>query len=62
MALIKIRYNAIDPYYSTTEQTFIGMSLDDCWTQKCEFEQWLGRNHPAGIMCIYRPEILEEKP
>lgn len=61
MALIKIRYNAIDPYYSTHIQTFIGMSLDDCEAQQVEFEKWLGREHPAGIMGIYCPEILEER-
>lgn len=61
MAKLRIRYNSIDPYYSTTEQTFIGVSLADCENQKYEFEEWLGREHPSGIMSIYRPEILEEK-
>lgn len=62
MARLKIRYNAIDPYYSTQVQTFIGETLDACEAQQAEFEEWLGRNHPAGIMSIYCPEILEERP
>lgn len=62
MARLKIRYNAIDPYYSTCVQTFIGETLDDCEAQQVEFEEWLGREHPHGIMSIYKPEILEEKP
>lgn len=61
MARLKIRYNAIDPYYSTHVQTFIGIDLNDCEAQKVEFEKWLGREHPSGIMSIYKPEILEEK-
>lgn len=62
MARLKIRYNAIDPYYSTHEQTFIGVNLDDCDNQRFEYEQWLGREHPSGIMTIFKPEILEERP
>ena len=61
MARLKVRYNAINPYYSTHIQTFIGVSLADCEDQKCEYEEWLGRNHPAGIISIYRLEIMEEK-
>lgn len=52
MARLKIRYNAVDPYYSTHEQTFIGVNLDDCDNQRFEYEQWLGREHPSGIMTI----------
>lgn len=62
MARLKIRYKAVDPYYSTHEQTFIGVNLDDCDNQRFEYEQWLGREHPSGIMTIFIPEILEERP
>lgn len=62
MARLKIRYKAVDPYYSTHEQTFIGVNLDDCDNQRFENEQWLGREHPSGIMTIFKPEILEERP
>ena len=62
MARLKIRYNAVDPYYSTHEQTFIGVNLDDCDNQRFEYEQWLGREHPSGIMTIFKPELLEERP
>lgn len=62
MARLRIRYNAVDPYYSTHEQTFIGVTLDDCDNQRFEYEQWLGREHPSGIMTIFKPEILEERP
>lgn len=62
MARLKIRYNAVDPYYSTHEQTFIGVNLDDCDNQRFEYEQWLGREHPSGIMTIFKSEILEERP
>lgn len=62
MAKLRVRYIAIDPYYSTHEQTFIGATLDDCGEQQFEYEQWLGREHPAGIKCIFKTEILEEKP
>lgn len=62
MARLKIRYKAVDPYYSTHEQTFIGVNLDDCDNQRFEYEQWLGSEHPSGIMTIFKPEILEERP
>ena len=62
MARLKIRYKAVDPYYSTHEQTFIGVNLDDCDNQRFEYEQWLGREHTSGIMTIFKPEILEERP
>lgn len=61
MARLKIKYEAVDPYYSDEMQTFIGYDIDDCWEQCTEFEKWLGREHPAGIMFIYKTHILEEK-
>ncbi len=56
----KILYRAIDLYYSDQEQIFIGMNQDSIDYQITEFERWLGRNHPAGISCIYEAIILEE--
>lgn len=61
MARLDIKYIAIDPYYSDQEQTFIGYNIDDCWSQKCDFDDWLGRNHPSGISTIYKCEIIQEK-
>lgn len=58
---LKILYESIDPYYSSMTQTFIGVDEEDCWNQKYKFEKWLGRNHPAGIKCIYRDIILDKK-
>lgn len=61
MARIKVRYESIDPYYSTHEQAFIGVDLESCCRQKIDYEKWLGRNHPAGISCIFKPMTIEEK-
>lgn len=61
MARLDVRYKAIDPYYSDQCQSFIGYNIEECWGQKYEFEEWLGRNHPSGIMTIYKCEILKEK-
>ena len=59
--VLKVYYEAIDPYYSSMTQTFIGIDYDDCLNQKYEFEEWLGRYHSSGIKCIYRDKILDEK-
>lgn len=56
--ILKILYESIDPDYSSMTQTFIGVDDEDCWNQKCEFEEWLGRYHPDGIKCIYRDKII----
>ena len=61
MARLDIKYVAIDPYHSGQEQSFIGYNIEDCWSQKYEFDRWLGRNHPSGIMAIYKFEIKREK-
>ena len=61
MAKLVIKYISIDPYYPTHTQTFIDSNIDDCWDQAIDYENWLGRNHPAGIKCIYKPELLIEK-
>ena len=53
---------AIDPYYSDQEQSFIGYDIKDCWSQKYDFDRWLGREHPMGMKAIYKEEILQEKP
>jgi hypothetical protein len=26
-----------------------------------DFEEWLGREHPSGIMAIYNSEIIKEE-
>lgn len=61
MACLRIKYVAIDPYYSDHEQSFIGYNIDDCWSQKFEFDEWLGREHPMGYKTLYKCEILQEK-
>lgn len=61
MACLKIRYVAIDPYYSDQEQSFIGYDIEDCWSQKYDFDRWLGREYPMGMKAIYKEEILQEK-
>ena len=57
---IDVLYKAIDPYYSDCEQSFIGATSESCWNQKFEFEEWLGREHPAGIKTIYKVKILKD--
>jgi uncharacterized protein YbcV (DUF1398 family) len=47
--------------HSTFEQTFISETIDGCEEQQFEFEEWLGREHSAGIMFIYKVEILQLK-
>lgn len=60
---LQVHYEAIDPYYSSQDQTFIGIDEDSCWEQKREFEEWLGRNHPNGIRSIYKVSVAgEEQP
>ena len=44
----KIKYIAIDPYYSDHTQVFIGADEEEINRQIYEYEAWLGRNHPAG--------------
>lgn len=61
MARLKIKYTAIDPYYSDQEQVFIGSDIEDCWSQAYMFEKYLGRNHSNTIMLTYKTEIIEEK-
>ena len=61
MACLRIKYVAIDPYYSDQEQSFIGCDIEDCWSQKYDFDQWLGREHPMGMKAIYKEQILQEK-
>lgn len=56
----KVKYKAIDPYYSDEVQVFISGSLEGLDSQQYEFEKWLGRNHPAGIKYIFQPEIIFE--
>lgn len=61
MACLRIKYIAKAPYYSDQEQSFIGSDIESCWNQKYEFDQWLGREHPMGVMAIYREEIIQER-
>ena len=56
---MKVHYEAIDPYYSSCDQVFIGIDEESCYEQKRAFEEWLERYHPNGIRCIYRETILE---
>lgn len=56
---LTVHYEAIDPYYSSHEQVFIGINEESCYDQKYEFEEWLGRNHSNGISNIY--EVVSEQ-
>lgn len=51
---LTIHYESIDPYYSSQDQVFIGIDEASCYSQKYEFEEWLGRNHHNGIRNIYK--------
>ena len=53
-----VKYTAIDPLYSDQTQCFIGSTCEECWDQKYAFEEWLGRDHPCGINCIYQTELV----
>ena len=55
--LAKIKYTAIDPYYSDMVQTFIG-SRESIDNQIYEFEKWLGKEHSNGISSIYKTEFI----
>ena len=56
---LTVYYKAIDPYYSSHEQVFIGINEESCYDQKYEFEEWLGRNHSNSISNIY--EVTSEQ-
>ena len=56
---LTVYYEAIDPYYSSQEQVFIGIDEESYYSQRDEFEEWLGRNHSNGISNIY--EVVSEQ-
>ena len=56
----KVWYEAIDPYHSDEVQTFIGATWEDLDEQETEFNKWLGRNHPAGIIFLFRAHTIYE--
>ena len=56
---LTVYYKAIDPYYSSHEQAFIGINEESCYNQRDEFEEWLGRNHSNSINNIY--EVISEE-
>lgn len=60
MAKITVKYEAIDPFESTHEQTFIGNTIEDCEEQMMEYERFLGRNHANGIASIFKVHIINE--
>lgn len=51
---LTVYYEAIDPYYSSHEQVFIGTDEESCYSQKYEYEDWLDRYHPNGIRNTYK--------
>lgn len=56
----KVWYEAIDPYYSDEVQTFVGATWEELNDLEYEHNKWLGRNHSAGIMCIYKTHTIYE--
>lgn len=55
-----VKYEAIDPYYSDFEETYIGTTLDEIDTQQYETEKFMGHNHENGIDSIYKTKIVYE--
>ena len=51
---LRVYYEAIDPYYPSQEQVFIGIDEESCYSQKDVFEEWLARNHSNGMSNIYK--------
>lgn len=55
-----VKYEAVDPYYSDFEETYIGTTLDEIDTQQYETEEFMGHNHLNGIGHIYKSKIVYE--
>jgi hypothetical protein len=56
-----VLYKSVDPYYPDQTHVFIGSDEEEIDRQQYEFEQFLGREHPAGIMFIYKAHRIAEK-
>lgn len=55
-----VKYEAIDPYYSDFEETYIGTTFDEIDEIQYETEEFMGHNHENGIGCIYKPVVIYE--
>ena len=55
-----VKYEAIDPYYSDQEQTYIGSTLDELDAIEYETEKFMGKEHPMGVLAIYKISIIYE--
>ena len=55
-----VKYTAIDPYYSDVIQEYIGFTEEEIDSIQYETEKFMGREHPSGIMSLYKTEIIEE--
>ena len=52
-----VKYEAVDPYYSDQEQTYIGSSPEEVNAIQWETEEFMAREHTCLSM-IYRSKII----
>jgi len=54
-----VKYLAIDPYYSSFTEKFIGTTETEIDDLEYDLDQYLGRDHPAGIRFIYKKDYTD---
>ena len=52
-----VKYEAVDPYYSDQEQTYIGSSPAEVDAIQWETEEFMAREH-CSLSMIYRSKII----
>lgn len=56
--ILKIFYESINPHHSSMTQTFIGIDYNDCWNQKCDYEEYIEVLNDNNIRNIYNIKVI----
>ena len=58
--ILKVKYKSKSSPEESFVQSFIGIDYDDCWNQKCDYEEYLEALHDNNIHNIYNIKVISK--
>ena len=58
--ILKVKYELKSSPEESFVQSFIGIDYDDCWNQKCDYEEYQEALHDNNICNIYNIKVISK--
>ena len=58
--ILKVKYESKSSHGESFVQSFIGIDYDDCWNQKCDYEEYIEVLNDNNIRNIYNIKVISK--